>query len=393
MMLIFILDYRKLSSHFYDSKTEHSITHRLRGIGGNLLILEEAAFIDEQTVKEIITPILVMESSCLIAISTLHHAPSNVFTMMMESGLFKVHRVTYICNACLQKGIRTTCKHKLGSNPNWISEERMYLMNQMFPQDESTAVTYLRETMGIVEEASNACFTTESIKHLFDKPFSTITEPVRFVYIAIDPVAGSDVPEGKSDFVIMSIAGSQCIHWLGAEALDVVRTEDYEDILVEHIKRIKKIPFFETCTLVVDAEAGTGLCAGNIEKIIETHFSPVVFMRSGTRVPGTRTSNESKLQMMQLTRYLLDHFMINIFDGFITTNKNKIDLFKKTKEQLTNYERLVFTGSSVRVQNSVILSGKGLKKTRKDDLSVTLQRVILTRKNFLTEAQYTLLRV
>ena len=156
---------------------------------------------------------------------------------------------------------------------------------------------------------------------------------------------------------------------------------------------MKKIPFFETCTLVVDAEAGTGLCAGNIEKIIETHFSPVVFMRSGTRVPGTRTSNESKLQMMQLTRYLLDHFMINIFDGFITTNKNKIDLFKKTKEQLTNYERLVFTGSSVRVQNSVILSGKGLKKTRKDDLSVTLQRVILTRKNFLTEAQYTLLRV
>ena len=44
--------------------------HRLRGTGGDLVILEEAAFIDESVFNEVVIPLLEVSNTALVGIST-----------------------------------------------------------------------------------------------------------------------------------------------------------------------------------------------------------------------------------------------------------------------------------------------------------------------------------
>ena len=56
----------------------------LKGVGGDLIILEEAAACEPKMVKEVVVPLLVVDTAVLICISTLKEA-DNSYSPMFEA--------------------------------------------------------------------------------------------------------------------------------------------------------------------------------------------------------------------------------------------------------------------------------------------------------------------
>ena len=104
-----VFDRRKIFSYPSCAKT-------LRGVGGQVLYLEEAAYLDLSVFYEIVVPLLEMETTALIAIST----PSdslNFYSEMFElkdaqgDPFFRTINVSLVCDACRAAGQGSSCTH------------------------------------------------------------------------------------------------------------------------------------------------------------------------------------------------------------------------------------------------------------------------------------------
>jgi hypothetical protein len=125
-----------------------------------VVLLDEAAYIDESVIQNILTPVLQLSNSCLVAISTLGKSPTNTFTKMLNCGAFEVYKVTYICDACQARGQTSVCKHKRHVIPPHLNTEDG-VGGKIFGEDDESV---LRETMGLIrEEASSYCFSHWSL--------------------------------------------------------------------------------------------------------------------------------------------------------------------------------------------------------------------------------------
>lgn len=60
------------------------VSQTLKGVGGDLIILEEAAACEQKMVKEVVVPLLVVDTAVLICISTLKEA-DNSYSKMFEA--------------------------------------------------------------------------------------------------------------------------------------------------------------------------------------------------------------------------------------------------------------------------------------------------------------------
>ena len=101
-----------------------------KGTGGDVLILEEAAYCDEGFFYETVAPILSVGTASLVAISTLT-SEINFYTRLFKmkdpiTGLpiFSQLQVVLACHACRDKGEAAQCKHMLHLVPQWQSSVR-----------------------------------------------------------------------------------------------------------------------------------------------------------------------------------------------------------------------------------------------------------------------------
>ena len=76
----------------------------LKGVSGDVIILEEAAYCDPGLVSEVVVPLLSMQSSVLLCISTILDS-GNHYSKMMEmkdaygNYIFQSIRITLVCGA------------------------------------------------------------------------------------------------------------------------------------------------------------------------------------------------------------------------------------------------------------------------------------------------------
>lgn len=103
------LDIRKVHSYPSCAKT-------LRGTGGDVIYLEEAAFMALDVFFEVVVPLLEMETTALIAISTPLDG-LNFYSEMFElkgadgKPLFNTLRVGLSCQKCQDEGKAESCTH------------------------------------------------------------------------------------------------------------------------------------------------------------------------------------------------------------------------------------------------------------------------------------------
>jgi hypothetical protein len=358
----------------------------LRGVGGNIVIMEEAAYINKETFLEIVVPVLSLEDACLIGLSTKDKAPSNFFNQLLKNDYFYKHEISYICEPCLAKGVRKMCKHKLDSIPHWSSEGRVEMIQQLFGEENEDR--FQRENLGVVEDTGPECFSERKIQQILTVPRYGLSKPPRFVYICFDPEAGTDISEKRtSEIAIISMCGPDYI-LLGMEAIDAVKSEDYEDIFLSHLDRIRAIPYCEDATIVLDVESGSGFEADTVEKFVRSRFENVITVQDYQRKPGSKTTNPVKREMMELTRSAIDLDRLSIYKDFITSDPYPNKLIAKWANQMKSYARYVSVGKTLNSHNTEIFTGKGENKRSLDDLCVTTQRCIRLIEMFCHNPRY-----
>lgn len=90
-----------------------------KGTGGDVIILEEAAYIDPRFFYETVAPLLIMGNTSLLAISTLT-SDINFYTRLLrmrdpatEQPMFVSLSVELACRTCIDQGKATECVHRL----------------------------------------------------------------------------------------------------------------------------------------------------------------------------------------------------------------------------------------------------------------------------------------
>ena len=101
-----------------------------KGTGGDVLILEEAAYCDEGFFYETVAPILSVGSASLVAISTLT-SEINFYTRLIKMRdpatgrpLVVTRSIELCCEQCKEDGKSHECVHMLHLVPSWQSQER-----------------------------------------------------------------------------------------------------------------------------------------------------------------------------------------------------------------------------------------------------------------------------
>lgn len=205
-----------------------------KGTGGDILVLEEAAYCDEGFFYETVAPILSIGSSSLVAISTLT-SEINFYTRLIkmvdpatERPLFTVRSIELACEKCKLAGKAQSCVHLLHLVPRWHSGLcfsvflPVYKSTRLFDSFWSGTDTFvicaeerhrklkimmqdrpdllLSEMQGCSFDALEQVFPKASIALMMDLkalPSDFNTK----VFVVVDPAAGGP----SSDYAIVSI--------------------------------------------------------------------------------------------------------------------------------------------------------------------------------------------
>jgi len=181
----------------------------LKGVSGDVIILEEAAYCDPGLVSEVVVPLLSMQSSVLLCISTILDS-GNHYSKMMEmkdaygNYIFQSIRITLVCDDCLKTDHPELCRHKLASMPRWLSSKKVETVRALLSEDPAML---LRESLGISADGSEKAFHTEAIGHFIKRKAPEIPYNVRtpetntsHFFVAVDPSGG-----GASAFSVASV--------------------------------------------------------------------------------------------------------------------------------------------------------------------------------------------
>ena len=173
------------------------------GTGGDVLILEEAAYCDEGFFYETVAPILSIGSASLVAISTLT-SEINFYTRLIkmvdpatDRPLFATRCIELCCEKCKEDGKSHECVHMLHLVPSWQSAERHRKLKIMM-QDRPDLIQ--SELAGLAFDSLQQVFRKQDLILMFDTSALTLTLN-QTVWIVIDPAAGGP----QSDYALVSI--------------------------------------------------------------------------------------------------------------------------------------------------------------------------------------------
>jgi hypothetical protein len=167
----------------------------LRGCTADVIILEEAAFIDPKVFNTIVAPLIGVDNTAVLAIST-PDDELGYYCELMNSGLFRVLYLGADCSACDRAGVK--CIHKLLRLPKWKTAARQKKIEQVI-KDQNLLD---RETRGKINSGKNFVFEKAWIQHFVARAPHKFLYPVQVIHTAIDPAAGAE----SSDYAIGSMA-------------------------------------------------------------------------------------------------------------------------------------------------------------------------------------------
>ena len=174
----------------------------LKGVGGSIVVIEEAAYCEPQLIQEVVVPLLAMRNSVLLCISTLRESTnhySKFFRMQARDGtpLFRCIQFSLVCDVCARSEHPERCRHKLHELPHWCSASRVETISNMLGDDPDM---FMRETLGITADSTNRAFEEKQLQAMRSRP-RILLRDTAVIYVAVDPAGG-----GNSQFAIVSIA-------------------------------------------------------------------------------------------------------------------------------------------------------------------------------------------
>ncbi len=365
-----------------DRRTFHSYPgacDTLRGVGGNVIIVEESSYVTNKAFRELIIPLMALDSVCFICLSTLGEETAGWFNKLIESDLVDVFMVEYVCKPCFAQGKRSTCIHRVDMLPHWGSEDRVALMKKMYGEENKDV--FLREVMGIVGDNSEGrVFSKSKIRDALTNPHVDFTRAVNRIFISIDPCGGSeDEKKILSDWTVVAISEPYTTI-LGMEALQIVDSVGYRDKLEAFCTKLRSIDeYTKDATLVFSVEKSMGFAPSDIYEFVRSKFVNIECISDTARKAGVITDHKAKVQMMEITREVLENNEVRFWKKFVTSDPEPAKLREKWANQMTDYRRIFVKGETIKSHNSFVLTGKGESKDKPDDLVMAFQIALRTR--------------
>lgn len=174
----------------------------MRGCTADVIILEEAAHLKTELFHQVIVPLLTVDHTALLAISS-PGDELNYYSLLQDlknqygEPLFKNIKIGLSCQRCMDAEIEK-CTHSLKRLPAWKSEGRHELVRAIYAENQEAMK---REAEGRI--VSNRVFLyPKKWVELFEarEAAGTSYNSNQLVHIAIDPSGGGR----QSDYAIVS---------------------------------------------------------------------------------------------------------------------------------------------------------------------------------------------
>lgn len=181
-----------------------------KGTGGDVLILEEAAYCDPGFFYETVAPLMLIGRTSMLCISTLTSS-INFYTRLLRmrdpktnQPIFQSFSVELACESCKEEGKAASCVHMLHLVPAWQSSEKHERLHIVM-QDRPDLIQ--SELSGLAFDSLQQAFRPKDIEEMLN---TTAPEPVMYepIYIFVDPAAGGP----SSDYAILSMTQYRGIH-------------------------------------------------------------------------------------------------------------------------------------------------------------------------------------
>lgn len=237
-----------------------------------------------------------------------------------------------------------------------------------------------------MQDSAEKAFSGRMIKHFFSLPLYKFVDRINHIFIAVDPNAG-----GNSRFAIVSCVYTHGkIVIVGLEAIQTHRPSDYEDILVEHLRLLRRNwQYSSSATLVLMPESNLGFEAHYIERtVMRSKMARCCVTMRDDDTPGLRTTHKVKEAMYVKTKDALNDDRVVFAESIVTANPaTPVEKLKsELKDEMQTYSVVIEHPTSVFADSKKTFTGKigGFQ----DDLIVCLQLNILWHGDFFLDNKY-----
>ena len=367
-------DVRKVAS--YPSGSD-----KLRGVGGDLILLEEAAFMPIKMFHEVIVPLLELETTALICISTPQDS-NNFYSMMFEmvdaagEKLFNQIQISMVCEDCKLTAHPEKCTHMKHLLPKWKSGGKQDMVRQIYGDNTEDM---LRESMGVTTNDSNSLFQDDWLD-LFTKraPYTSIATP-RVIFVACDPNGG-----GSSQMAIVSLyQDSNNFAICGMESHAVKGYGEIRNLLETHVRAIRNI--FTSSWIIFVPESNLGHEASHMSHMLKDVPKCRSLMERGE--PGVITTHKRK-ELYSNTAverfasagvwYASQFVCVNPYGDANTRGARVKRMFRK---QMGIFSKIIIPRGSNHSKPKIIYSGKDQGN---DDLVLTFMIALYWSIQFMT---------
>ena len=371
-------DVRKCSSYPSGSKA-------LRGVGGDVIYLEEAAFMDIKMFNEVIVPLLELETTALICISTPQDS-TNFYSLMFEmkdpagNPLFNQQKIEMVCEDCKRGPHPENCTHMKHLLPRWKSGAKQDMVKQIYGDN---ATDMLRESMGVTTNDSCSVFAQRWVDAFKARPPYTFINRPKYVFIGCDPNGGGD-----SEMCVFSVtmeAGQFVI--VGIESHHTKGYGEIRSLLVTHVTALRRV--FKSAHFIFIPESNLGHEASHMHHMLQSQPRLTTLMERGE--PGVITTHKRK---ELYANYAVEQFAGDAIhfanerefvcmNPFQDANKRAIVVQKKFLQQISFFNKIVIARGEPEEGNppKVVYSGK---KSGPDDTIMTMVITLYWSMMFMT---------
>lgn len=359
-------DLRIVSSYPSASKT-------LRGTGGDVIYMEEAAFMALDVFFEVIVPLLEMSTTALIAISTPLDGLnfySELFDLKGPTGdsIFNTLKIGLVCERCQKLNQASTCTHMKHLIPSWKSASKYDMVKAVYGDRKDLLA---RESQGQITSDAASVFSQECIDKFYKRPlFQSLNKP-DFIFLGVDPNGG-----GSSELALISMAmQANNIVICGLESYPCKGHKEIKQVLLSHVKALRLHPLYAQSWIIFFPENNLGQEASHMAHMLSEERKVYTYYEK--KKAGVCTTHERKeLYSVNCVQYFNQN-AIHFGPQTICANplqdaEKRLSIVKKElRKQLLQFQKLVISKAQPYDLAKVVFTGK-LKPGMNDDIIMTI---------------------
>ncbi len=329
---------------------------------------KKSAFMPIKMFHEVIVPLLELETTALICISTPQDS-SNFYSMMFEmvdqggEKLFNQIQISMVCEDCKLTAHPEKCTHMKHLLPKWKSGGKQDMVRQIYGDNTEDM---LRESMGVTTNDSAAIFQDDWLKVFVDRSPYTPRNIPSFVFCACDPNGG-----GNSQMAIVSLYQDQNNFAVcGAESHAVKGHGEVRTLLEAHVRTLRTK--FPTSFIIFVPESNLGHEASHMAHMLREVPRCRSLMEKGE--PGVLTTHRRKelYANTAIERFASESIWYAskfvCANPFGDANKREARVKRMFRKQLSIFSKIVVPRGKEYNIPKVIYSGK---EQGNDDLVMT----------------------